>query len=371
MNKIRLLSLKIDDVHLAFKPGLNYIVGKNNTGKTTIFNCIKYVLGLSKSSVFSDFYRADLEVRIGETDFVFSRDVGDLLISVCVDGADYQFRPMSKELNDFLSAKLCPKFIFGREFENIFTLLEFCFLSEERSASRRQQWEAMNLVCGINTSLISFLEKDINSLKKEVSRNKEIQESVEEFLGLLLRKLNDLDKGIEIDESIEITKAEYFSKFLRDEELLASATRKLDDIKSRSEKELGIRISEVEKVFVSLKNFAGYQRWTINNLEAVINGRNSYMSYGEEIFSKFILVLAIAKASQDREYNFPSIIINDSYLSGSLDEGAYKSALEILKDMTDQEKGLQYIEFTHRDDIPKEHVVLNLNSRGSLHVFRG
>jgi uncharacterized protein YydD (DUF2326 family) len=94
------------------------------------------------------------------------------------------------------------------------------------------------------------------------------------------------------------------------------------------------------------------------------------MSYGEEIFSKFILILAIAKASQDREYNFPNIIINDSYLSGGLDERAYRNALEILEDVTDKEKGLQYIEFTYRDDVPKEYVVLNLNSKGALHVFR-
>lgn len=370
MNKLRLVSLKIDDMHLAFKGGLNYIVGKNGAGKTTIFNCIRYALGLNKSSASSNVYRVELKVRIDEIDFVFSRDVGDSIVSIYVNDVAYHFRPMSKELNDFISEYLCPDYIFGREFENIFTLLEFCFLSEERSANRRQQWEAINSVCGINVSLIGSLEKDINSLKKEVYKNKEIQDSVEEFLDLLSKNLSGCDKNTRFDESIELTKTEYFSKFRRDEELFVNAAKKLEDIKNKSESELRDRFSEVERVFVSLKNFAGYERWTLDNLESHVKGRNSFMSYGEEIFSKFILILAIAKASQDREYNFPNIIINDSYLSGGLDERAYRNALEILEDVADKEKGLQYIEFTYRDDVPNEYVVLNLNSRGALHVFR-
>lgn len=370
MNRLRLVSLKIDDVHLAFKDGLNYVVGKNNTGKTTIFNCIKYALGLHKSSVSSDVYRIELKARINDIDFIFSRDVGDSLISIYVNDVVYHFRPMSKELNNFLSEHLCPDYVFGREFENVFTLLEFCFLSEERSANRRQQWEAINSVFGINVSLIGTLEKDINSLKKEVYKNKEIQDSVEEFLCLLSINLNGCDKNTRVDESIELTKTEYFAKFRRDEELFINATSKLEVIRNKSESVLRDRFSEVERVFVSLKNFAGYERWALDDLKSIVKGRNSFMSYGEEIFSKFILILAIAKSSQDREYNFPNVIINDSYLSGGLDERAYRNTIEILEDMTNIKKGLQYIEFTYRDDVPKEYVVLNLNSKGAPHVFR-
>lgn len=370
MNRLMLVSLKIDDMHLVFKDGLNYIVGKNATGKTTIFNCIKYVLGLSKSSQISGVYSIDLKARIGDVGLVFSRDVGDSLISISVNDVSYRFRPMSKELNEFLCEILRPDYIFGREYEDIFNLLDFFFLSEERSVNRRRQWEAINSVCGINVSLLGSLEKDINSLKNEVYRNKEIQSSVEGFLALLLKNLNGGDKNNRIDKSIEAARCEYFSKFRRDEELLVGATSKLENIKSKSECELKSRVSEIERVFISLKNFTGYDRWTLDDLESLVKGRNRYISYGEEIFSKFILILAIAKVAQDRRYNFPNIIINDSYLSASLDEKAYRRALEILEDVACKDKGIQYIEFTYRDDLPKEYVVLNLNSKGALHAFK-
>lgn len=370
MNRLRLVSLKIDDVQLAFKDGLNYIVGKNGTGKTTIFNCIKYALGLTKSSASSNVYSIVLEVRIDELDLVFSRDVGDTSISIFVNDVTYRFRPISKELNEFLSEYLCPNYIFGREYEDVFNLLNFCFLSEEYSANRRQQWEAINSVCGINVSLLSSLGKDIQSLEKEVYKNREVQNAVEEFLELLSNKINDFSQNHIVDENIELTKAEYFSNFRRDKELLISAARKLEDIKSESEYEFRERVVEIERVFVSLRNFAGYDRWDLDDLESFVKGRNSHMSYGEEIFSKFILILSIAKVSQDSIYNFPNVIINDSYLSAGLDDRAYRRALEILEDIAGKEKGLQYIEFTHRDDLPKEYVVLNLNSKGALHVFR-
>lgn len=370
MNRLRLVSLKIDDLHLAFKDGLNYIVGRNGTGKTTIFNCIKYALGLSKSSASSNVYSIALEVRINEFDLLFSRDIGDSSISISINDVVSRFRPMSKELNDFLSELLCPDYIFGREYENIFTLLNFCFLSEEHSANRQQQWEAISSVCGMNVSLLDSLEKDINSLKKEVYKNKEIQKAVESFLELLSNNLNDSSQSHSLNKTIDTTKSEYFSNFQRDEELLISATMKLEDIKSKSEYELRDQVTEIERAFVSLINFSGYEQWALDDLESIVKGRNNYMSYGEEIFSKFILILAITKAAQDRKYNFPYIIINDSYLSASLDEKAYRSTLEILKDVASKEKGLQYIEFTHRDDLPKEYVVLNLNSKGGPHVFR-
>lgn len=370
MNKLKLVALQIDDMHLAFRDGLNYIVGKNNTGKTTIFNCIRYVLGLSKSIESSNVYSINLKARIDDYDLVFSRDVGDSSISVSVNDVLYRFRPMSKDLNDFFCEHLRPDYIFGAKYEDMFNLLDFFFLSEERLVNRRKQWEAINSVCGINVSLLSSLEKDITSLKKEVYKNKEIQDSVEEFLELLLKNLDGSSDNSSVNKSIEITKSEYFSKSLKDKELLVGATKKLEDIKSKSGYELRDRVSEIERVFISLRNFAGYERWALEDLESIVRGRNRYISYGEEIFSKFILILAIAKIAQDRRYNFPSIIVNDSYLSAGLDEKAYRNALEILEDVAGSEKGIQYIEFTYRDNIPKEYVVLNLNSKGALHVFR-
>ena len=46
-----------------------------------------------------------------------------------------------------------------------------------------------------------------------------------------------------------------------------------------------------------------------------------------------------------------------------------KGLLALLMTLCQGNKNLQYIEFTCRNDLPKEHVVLNLNTEGGLHVF--
>lgn len=370
MNRLKLVALEIDDMHLSFRDGLNYIVGKNNTGKTTIFNCIRYVLGLVKSNASQNVYSINLEVRIDERNLVFSRDIGDSYISVSVNNVPNKFRPLSKELNDFFCDYLLPDYIFGREYEDIFKLLDFFFLSEERPENRRQQWEAINSICGINVSLLGSLEKDISSLKKEVYRSQEIHTAIEEFFELFSKNLGNFSDNKDIEKSLEKTKDEYFFDFRRDKELLIGATKKLAAIKDESEHQLRDRISEIERVFIGLKNFSGYERWDLDDLESFVKGKNRYMSYGQEIFSKFILILAISKVAQNSKYNFPGLIINDSYLSAGLDNKTYKSALEILEDVAGKESGLQYIEFTYRDNLPKDHVVLDLNSKGALNVFR-
>jgi hypothetical protein len=371
VKKLKLVSLKIDDMHLFFNDGLNYIVGKNGTGKTTIFNCIKYALGLSKSSGISNIFRIDLKVRIDNVEMIFSRGVGDLSISISVEDIHHLFRPMSKELNSFLCEYLRPDYIFGREHESIFNLLDFFFLSNEHSVNRRQQWEAINSVCGINVALLGSLENDIYSLEKQVYGNKKIQNSIEEFVRLLLDKTNGLDECTDTNLCIESAKEEYFSKFRRDEILLIGATSKFEDIKNKSEHLLKCNLLEIEKVFIGIKKFTGYQQSALDDIESLVKGRNMNVSYSQEIFSRFTLVLAIAKVAQAMKFNFPSIVINDSYLSYNIEDKAHRGTVEILEDIAGEDKGLQYIEFTNRDDIPKQYIVLNLNSRENSNVFRG
>jgi DNA repair exonuclease SbcCD ATPase subunit len=42
MKNLKLIYLNIDSMHIEFQDGINYIIGQNASGKSTIFNCIKY-----------------------------------------------------------------------------------------------------------------------------------------------------------------------------------------------------------------------------------------------------------------------------------------------------------------------------------------
>ena len=140
MNSLKLVSLKIDNTHIHFKDGLNYIVGNNDTGKTTVFNCIRYALGLTKSIVHRHINQIELKVCIDKYVFEFRREVDSASLFVSRNGKDYKYRAQSKELDEFLRDLLSPTYIYGSDTESALVMLDFCFLSEERSVNRRQNW---------------------------------------------------------------------------------------------------------------------------------------------------------------------------------------------------------------------------------------
>jgi len=369
VNNLKLVSLQIDDTKIHFKDGQNYIIGHSNSGKTTIFNCIKYVLGLTNSIVHKHIRQIELVACINENDFAFRREAESVHLLVSHKGGDHKFRARSKELNAFLIEILSPNYVYESNTESILTLLDFCFLSEERSINRRQQWDAINSICGINKSLLVSVEKDIHALKNEVSKNKDFETIIDNFAESLLKNIAKNTNVKNPDEIIEATKERFFDEFKEKEDLLLNSTLKFEKIKELSEHELKSRMLEIEKVFYNINHYAGFEDPLFDNLEIFIKDRSKSMTYIEETFSRFLLILAVSQVAQEAPYNFPSLIINDSYLSFELNNKAYRTTPSILDNLMPTSKGLQYIEFTHKDDIPKEHVVLNLNTQGGLHDF--
>ncbi|MGL5664631.1 MAG: AAA family ATPase [Shewanella sp.] len=369
MNSLKLVSLKIDEIHIHFKDGLNYIVGNNNSGKTTVFNCIRYALGITKSNLHNCISQVELEVCINGLDFEFKREAGSAFLLVLHKGGVCKYRALSIELDVFFKKVLSPSYMYESSNESVFALLDFCFLSEERAANRRRQWDAINSICGVNISLLSSVEKDINVLKKEVLTNKDHEKVVEEFSRLLKARLKISKDNKDLDSEIELTKERFFDEFREKENLLTNVNSKFGEIRARSAFELRTKIAEIEDVFFSLNHSAGFERKLFDGLELFIKGRSKTMSYGEEIFSRFMLVLAVAKTAQEGRYNFPQIIVNDSYLSFDLDSRSYRRSVSIIDELMSVNKGLQYIEFTYKDEVPDEHVVLNLNEQGGINVF--
>lgn len=363
------MSLQIDDTYIHFNDGPNYIIGYSNTGKTTVFNCIKYALGLAKDIVHRHLRQIELVVSINQCSFVFRREVGSAYLSVSQEGDTFKYRALSKELDEFLKDVLLPTYIYGSNTESVFALLDFCFLSEERTVNRRQQWDAINSICGINVSLLRNVENDISALKKEVAKNKELEKIIDNFSNLLEANFNENLKNEDFDRIIKLSKDSFFEDFREKESLLFSAVTKFEEFKERSEIELKSKLSEIEDAFFSLNQYAGFERSFFEGLELFIKDRSKTMSYGEEIFSRFMLVLAVAKVAQDNRYSFPQLIVNDSFLSFDLDNRAYKQSLNIIDNLISGHSGLQYIEFTHNTEVPKEYVVLNLNMQGGQHVF--
>ena len=155
--------------------------------------------------------------------------------------------------------------------------------------------------------MLRSVEKDISALKKEVSKNKELENVVDDFSKSLIDRLNESTKIINLDDTIDLTKKHFFEEFRKKKDLLINATSKLDKIKEQSDFELRSKVAEIEDVFFSLNQYAGFGRNFFDGLELFIKDRSKTMSYGEEIFSRFIVVLARCKSSARKSLQLSSV----------------------------------------------------------------
>ena len=103
MNNIKLISLKMGQVNIHFKNGLNYILGGNASGKTTIFNCIRYSLGLDKSFTHNSFSNIELNIAFNEREICCSREIGSALIRVNEKENIKEFKAQTLEWDNYLS----------------------------------------------------------------------------------------------------------------------------------------------------------------------------------------------------------------------------------------------------------------------------
>lgn len=347
---------------------MNYILGRNASGKTTIFNAIRYAIGLDKSFSHNSFSNIELNIAVNEREIRCSREIGSFLIRVSEKDNIHEFKAQTLEWDNYLKELLFLDYIYQSNSESALTILDFCFLSEMKSTNRRKQWEAINSICGINISMFRIIENDIATLRKEVAQNKKYKAVIEDFSNTLLTNLDTHKQASESQSCVEKTMEDFFDSYNEKENLLLNAILKFDEIKQKSYQELTRKISEIEAVFLNINNHVGFHEEGFEGLENFIKEKSTIMSFGAETYSRFLIMLSIAIASQEGSFNFPNFIVSDSYLASN-DNFTYANAIKILERLTSNNEYLQYIEFTNRQDVPAEHVVLDLYTQGDIHDY--
>src|SRR5690554_6185536 len=102
MNSIRIKRLYLnDDIDIFFNQGENYIVGMNNTGKTTLFDLIQYIFGIKKSisRVFQTIESPFLECEINNKNIRIYRNLNSTEIYFKGD-MEFSTSVNSNNLND-------------------------------------------------------------------------------------------------------------------------------------------------------------------------------------------------------------------------------------------------------------------------------
>ena len=368
MNNIEILSLSINDTEIVFKKGINYIVGDNNSGKTTIFNAIKFSLGLLKQISYKDINNTRLNLLIDERYYSFYRKLGNPNVIIHIEHEEMFFKPLSSELDSFLKKLLQPNYILDTDSESIYSILELCFITEEKSLSKSKQLKSVKSVCGLNTKLLQLVKKDIDNLKNEVILNQEKEALINEFSEQLIESLSE--EASNITRNINTTKNVFFHKYRAKEQLLNDSLMKFDSIQKKSDNHFEEIINYLENTFFKIMEGFNIQYTGMESLHGYLKNSTLSMSYGQNTISRFALIMSIAQNKNNLRINFPQILINDNFMSLNLNRNGFLHSDYFRDSIGCGSIDFQYIEFTHDRNIPRENVIYDLNSKRSFNAFR-
>ena len=362
MNPIKFKKIRIDNIEILFKEGANYIIGNSDTGKTTIFNCMRYVLGLTKELKHKNINQVEISISVKNQAMTFSRENDSPALTISTNDKVERYRALSTELNNFFNEILEPNFLYESAVESSLKILDFCFLPEAFQINRKANWDAVRLICGFNISMLASVEKDITTLGSEVLKNRQIENAVNAFTKKLIEDSKNQNTS-DLELIIGNTKQNFFEEHRSKEDLLFNVTMKLEEFKTKSNSQLTKKLSEFERSYLNLMSLAGINDQDFSTIEQLIIERKS--SHGMERISKLILSLAIAHVSGDNQknYNHPMFLINDHTSSGVFPSFNHTLRPTIVEAIS-RTPELQYIEFTYNENISLSDVVIDLNKEG-------
>jgi predicted ATP-dependent endonuclease of OLD family len=365
MNKLKFKKLTIDELVINFTDGINFISGQNCSGKTTVFNCLQFVLGLKKTLNVIHLKNIQIEIQVGDKDLHIQRDLSAPKLSIKLDGNSYDFRARSTELDQFYNELFQPPYFFSSSEnsifakESMFEILDFCFISPMDTSNRKKIWNSIKVICGFNHSYLKSIEDDIKSLRMEISGNTRYKTEILKFTKLLLSN-DQID--ITHKDIIEEAKQSFFNEYEEKESIHRFAKIKLEELTNESNRNIKEKIDGLDLTFDLLKKESGVDINLVENIEYYLNNSNisHNSSLGLTVFCNYLIILSIAVRSKSLELNFPNFIINDGYTSGVLDNSLYYKSQSTLQQISKQNPDLQYIELTSDSKIPKDKIVYEL-----------
>lgn len=357
--------MSLDQKSYFFRPGVNFIVGGNATGKTTIFKCIKHALGLSVDLPFTPFRHLGLSVNIDGNEFRFTREGGSASVTIQSYGNIRNFRARSTDLDNFLQTALEPKFAIGSKLVSIFPLLEFCFLADEERINSRTLLSTLRLVCGANDKLISTAIKDVQALRSQIEADEEFLRRNDAFVDDFRQNLGaqPLEFSADVERSLSVARQNIERSVAQKRDVFDSSTVKIKELQIRNDQQFSNVIHEIEWTFEALQKTLAEPRIESVSFEEIVSRSTRSLSYGQAVSLDFLLFVSIARTKSMSDLNFPKIIVNDGMGSRSLDSMTLKKINTILEIQSRDDEDFQYIEFTHSMNVSSGHIVASLENQ--------
>lgn len=353
MNNIKLKSLNFGNTTIIFNDGVNYILGRNNSGKTVWFSILQYSLGLKKTfsyslSLFKGEY-SKLSLEIGAVSYEFTRDINSKEILIISSGIKNVFNVGSESYANYLAYLLEPKEFANVSSSYIISLMKESFISEDLSNRGtfplRYDREAYTLLLGVNSVYPNIIKRYISELSSEIKYKEDIYSEIklykDDALFTFKRELPSGNALLKIEEVLDSTLLKNQGSINELYKVHNKSKELLENINIQNENLLNSISERLQVEFLHYLNNLSINEVDID-LKHPFTYRESGYSYSKRGILSIVAKLVIQSNAQLT--NGVGLLINDSNIIYLHSHSLYE--FRKLVRQVCETKSLQYIEFT-------------------------
>lgn len=372
MNEIKLTRLHYDNCTINFKKGVNYIVGPNASGKTTIFLIMQYVLGLVKEiNLPSEYITGDvmsLELIVKDESYIFRRIANSREIEVVNKSESLVFSVNSMKYQEYLFDMFSPKFENELNKSSIIAMLKACFIGENSSATLKtiRNRELNSLLLGVNTMYVKNLRQDVQELENEIRFKGDALSQIQQFKNdvsfTIKRELPDVNYD-KIAEILMVTYSKYDNQYLEYQEVYKKSNNLLSKLKEYNGILLENKLQLLSSKFVRfLSEFSLDQRFSI--FDIIDDKKQEFIPYS--INDLLITLFHTTVQSSTNDTNGVGLIVDD--LNSSFWDKNWEIKFQKLVDNISKHDSLQYIRFIHDPSLVDRASVVFETKRGGRYA---
>lgn len=355
MEKCYIKRFKYLNYDIVFNDDINYIVGANGTGKTTLLLIMQYSLGLLSLPSYITLEKTEVELIVNNITHKFTRIFDSKKINITSNNSNIaEFLVNSKEYNKFLIDLFHPK-IDITDNSKIKTIIKDIFHSSYLKNEIPQSYLTY-MMLGVDKIYEDDIKKKIMILSEKVHEKENTVSIINKYKDDVLRNLS-LENNSSIHEIMNDIYEKYKEEQLSERSILEKSKQTFNSLKNENDITLQKTLNHLYSLYIKYKieNIENNGHFDIKDF---LFKKNEYCSAGEKTYRENIAKLLIQSG-----HSYTSgvgVLFNDYNPEFLSNESKHK--IRDLAEIAYKNEGLQYIEFVHStDNIDKSKIIYNLN----------
>lgn len=372
MGKIFIKKINIGDKQICFKEGMNIIVGDNGSGKTVLFNIIRYIFGIKRRINVPGLRLENSYIDIVDSSdrhFRIKRELNSNTIEI--EGTINEAVRIGSDLYyELYNSILSPSFNFGDDITSAIEILENSFMSE--IDINKSSIDISKKILGINVGYLKKSRQQIEGFENKINKDEEWQDMLKIYMSSVAKKINDIKeiKYEEINNINNILNEEYMilcQESVENKLLIKESQDAYNKIKISSDQVFVKRYSKLDSYFQKICRDVGLRN-DYRLIDVLENKtRLKYLISGSELKLIYKLAkLVLSMNIDDITINSLGLLVVDEFFGYDLDFRIREELMHIVEKECEYNK-LQYIEFTcERRVFPKRCIIHDLSEGGAF-----